>query len=132
MSLLFSFWSVVRTHSAWVSWDLRYMHFLMRCALISQVDFVRLSCTQIPFALSFLLLFSCYVMFDSRDPMDCNPSGFSVHGISQARILEWVAISFSRESLQPRDWTCTSCLAGGFSTAGTPGKPNLCFIVILN
>ena len=110
MSLLFSFWSVVRTHSAWVSWDLRYMHFLMRCALISQVDFVRLSCTQIPFALSFLLLFSCYVMFDSRDPMDCNPSGFSVHGISQARILEWVAISFSRESLQPRDWTCASCL----------------------
>ena len=37
------------------------------------------------------------------DPMDCSPPGFSVHGISQARILEWVAISFSRrhESIHP-------------------------------
>ena len=36
------------------------------------------------------------------DPMDCNPPGSSVHGISQARILEWVASSFSRGSSQPR------------------------------
>ena len=35
------------------------------------------------------------------DLMDCSPPGFSVHGISQARILEWVAISFSRGSLNP-------------------------------
>ena len=40
--------------------------------------------------------------------------GSSVHGISQARILEWVDIFFSRESSQPRDQTCFSCLAGGF------------------
>ena len=40
-----------------------------------------------------------------------------VHGISQARILEWVAISFSRASSQPRDQTCVSCMAGGFFTA---------------
>ena len=39
------------------------------------------------------------------DPMDCSPPGSSVHGISQARILEWVAISLSRGSSQPRDWT---------------------------
>ena len=38
------------------------------------------------------------------DPMDCSPPGSSVHGISQARILEWVAIS--RGSSWPRDWTC--------------------------
>ena len=37
-----------------------------------------------------------------RDPMDCSPSGSSVHGIFQARILEWVAISSSRGSSQPR------------------------------
>ena len=37
------------------------------------------------------------------DPMDCSPQGSSVHGILQARILEWVAISFSRGSPQPRD-----------------------------
>ena len=36
------------------------------------------------------------------DPMDCSPPGSSVHGILQARILEWVAISFSRGSSQPR------------------------------
>ena len=37
--------------------------------------------------------------------MDCSPPGSSVHGILQARILEWVAIFFSRESSQPRNWT---------------------------
>ena len=42
--------------------------------------------------------------------MDCSPPGFSVHGISQARILEWIAISFSRGSSWPRDHTCISCI----------------------
>ena len=51
------------------------------------------------------------------DPLDCSPPGSSVHGISQARILEWVVISFSRVSSQPRNRThtsCISCTAGGF------------------
>ena len=38
-------------------------------------------------------------------PVDCGPPGSSVHGILQVRILEWVAISFSRGSYRPRDWT---------------------------
>ena len=46
------------------------------------------------------------------DPMDCSPPGSSVHGILQARILEWVAISFSRGSSQPRDRTQVSHIAG--------------------
>ena len=46
------------------------------------------------------------------NPMDCSPPGSSVHGILQARILEWVAISFSGESSQPRDRTRVSCIAG--------------------
>ena len=46
------------------------------------------------------------------DPMDCSPSGSSVHGIFQSRILEWVAISFSRRSSWPRDWTCVSRVSG--------------------
>ena len=45
------------------------------------------------------------------DRMDCSPSGFSVHGIFQARISEWVAISYSRLSSPPRDWTCISCVS---------------------
>ena len=48
--------------------------------------------------------------------MDCIPPISSVHGISQARILEWVAISFSRGSSQSRDQTRISCIAGRFFT----------------
>ena len=51
------------------------------------------------------------------DPMDCNPPSSSVHGILQARILEWVAFPFSRGSSQPRDQTEVSCTAGGFFTS---------------
>ena len=58
----------------------------------------------------------CSVVSDC-DPMDCSPSGSSVHGISQARILECIAISFSRGSSRPRGQTCVSCIAGGFFTA---------------
>ena len=43
------------------------------------------------------------------DPLGCSPPGSSIHGIFQARTLEWVAISFSRGSSQPRNWTCVSC-----------------------
>ena len=46
------------------------------------------------------------------DPVDCSLPGSSVHGIFQARILEWVAISFSRGSSRPRDRTLVSCTAG--------------------
>ena len=48
------------------------------------------------------------------DPVDCSPPGSSVHRILQARILEWVAISFSRGSSWPRDWTRVSRTGGGF------------------
>jgi len=46
------------------------------------------------------------------DPMDCSLPGFSVHGIFQARVLEWVAISFSKGSSQAGDWTRVSNIAG--------------------
>ena len=46
------------------------------------------------------------------DPMDCSLPGFSVHGVFQARILEWAAISFSSRSCQPRDWTPVSHIVG--------------------
>ena len=54
-------------------------------------------------------------------PTLCNPMGYSlpgssIHGILQARILEWVAIPFSRGSSQPRDWTKVSCIADRFFT----------------
>ena len=46
------------------------------------------------------------------DPMDCSLPGSSLHGILQARVLEWVSISFSRESSQPKDQTWVSCIPG--------------------
>ena len=50
------------------------------------------------------------------DPMDCSLPGSSVHGICQRRILEWVAIPFSRGSSQPRDPSWVSCIAGRLFT----------------
>ena len=50
------------------------------------------------------------------DPTDCSLPDSSVYGISQARILEWVTISFSKGSFLPRDWTYVSSLAGRFFT----------------
>ena len=50
---------------------------------------------------------SCLTLWD---PMDCSLSGYSVHGILQAGTLEWVAVSSSRGSSPPRDWTCVSCI----------------------
>ena len=52
-------------------------------------------------------------------PMDCSLPGSSVQRTSQARILEWVAISFSRGSSWPRNWTQVSCIAGRFFTDWT-------------
>ena len=56
---------------------------------------------------------SCLILCD---PMDCSPPGSSVHEILQARILEWVAISFSRGSSQPKDQTEVSHIAGRLFT----------------
>ena len=56
--------------------------------------------------------------------MDCSPADFTIHGISQARILEWVAISFSSGSSQPRDRTQVSCIAGRrFNPLSHQGSP---------
>ena len=63
---------------------------------------------------SLLLLLSHTVVSDSLNM--CLNAGSCVQGILQARILEWVAISFSRESSQSRDWTWVSCIVSGFFT----------------
>ena len=72
------------------------------------------------FILSLLLVCCCCLVAESSptlfDPMDCSLPGSSVHGILQARILQWVAIPSSRGSSQPRDQTQVSCIAGRFFT----------------
>ena len=57
------------------------------------------------------------------DPMDCRLPGSSIHGILQARILEWVAMPFCRRSSCPRYQTLVSCITGGFFTTEPPRKP---------
>ena len=66
-------------------------------------------------------MLSCSVTADSLRPRGPDSS---VQGILQARLLEWVATSFSRGSSPPRDWTHVSCLVGRFFTAEPPGKPS--------
>ena len=56
-------------------------------------------------------------------PTLCDPMDYTVHGILQARILEWVAFPFSRGSSRPRDQTQVSLIAGGFFTSWATGKP---------
>ena len=66
------------------------------------------------------------------DPLDCSPSGFSVYGIFQARILKWVAISSSRDlpdpGIEPMS-LMSPALADGFFTTSTSGKPYVCVYV---
>ena len=65
------------------------------------------------------------------NPVDYRPPSPSVHGISQARILEWVAISFTRGSSWPRNWTQVSCIAGRFITIWATREYLLAIIILL-
>ena len=53
----------------------------------------------------------------------CNPMDYTIHGILWAKILEWVAVPFSRRSSQPRDWNQVSHIAGRFFSSWATGKP---------
>ena len=82
-----------------------------------------LSCICVCACVCTLVLSHVHLFYD---PMDYSPPDSSVHGISQARILEWVAISFSSGSSWPRDRTLVyPALAGGFFTAAATWKRNL-------
>ena len=66
------------------------------------------------------------------DPMDCSLPGSSLHGILQARVLEWVAISFSTGSSQPRDQTRVSCIPGRrFNLWATSRSLLIIFFILL-
>ena len=71
------------------------------------------------------------VMSDSCNIIDGSPPGSSAHGVLQARILEWVAVPFSRGSSPPRDQTWVSCIAGRFFTiSATREGPKDSFILV--
>ena len=75
-----------------------------------------------PFVVLYLVARSCLTLCD---PMNCSLLGSTVHGVFQARVLEWIAISFSGVSSWPRDPTlgsCVSCIAGELSTCWATGE----------
>ena len=68
-------------------------------------------------------LLSCSVVSDSLQPVKCSLVGSSVHGILQARILEWAAIPFSSGSYWPRDRSQSPALPADSLPSEPPGKP---------
>ena len=105
----------------------------MKCWIRSSANFFPTHTSVVQFFCRQHVLFKCmmYVCISSVAklcptlmwPHGLQPAKPPVHGLSQARILEWVAISSSRGSSWPRDWThvsCVSCTAGGFFTAEPP------------
>ena len=93
-------------------------HFLLQCMKVKSESEVSQSCRTL-----------C-------NPMDCSPPGSSVHGILQARVLEWVAIPFSKGSSQPSNQTQVSCIAGGFFTfcsrEALGGVPLFPYLAVIN
>ena len=95
------------------------------------LDYFLISWPILLYQICCLLAKSCLTLCN---PMNSSPPDSSVHGISQARILEWIAISFSSWSPQPRDRIhvfCISCIAGRFFTIEPSGNPFYQALVIL-
>ena len=121
--MMFWFWTRAWRGPAFfflLSWDVcnHCLYFLLVSsqALVSCLnDWIQAWILRSPLELSVPLRwwwFSRSALSDFCDPGDCNPPGSSVHGISQVKTLECSAVSFSRRSAWPRDWTCISCIAG--------------------
>ena len=93
---------------------LRVLHSLIQLNGSSLVETVNVKSTDIESGLYCVLVAQwCPTLCN---PRDYSQLGSSVHGILQARILQWVAMPFSRGSSWPRDWTWVSCIAGGLFT----------------
>ena len=108
-------WTGKRSQESEIQCSLSSLFILMTtwwpelCSLSSRLS---ITAKTVQYLKCVLLAQSCPMLCD---PLDCSPPGSSVHEIFQARILEWVAISFSRGSSLPRDRK-VSCTAGRFFT----------------
>ena len=96
-------------------WECKMIHPLQRTVW----RFLKKLKGELPCVCAYLLQ-SCLTLCH---PMDCSLPGSPIRGIFQARILEWVGISPSKGSCQPRDWTHISCTASRFFTGEPWGKP---------
>ena len=100
------------THSSILSWRIQWTEEPGRLQSIASLR-VRHNRVLLTLQIQVLVAQSCLTLCS---PMDCSPQGSSAYGIFQARILEWVVISFSRGSSRSRDWSWVSCTAGRFLT----------------
>ena len=102
-------------HSVWIwsTWRLifLYIHTLINIIKIHYVSLFKWTLLKEIFLSLSVSKWFCSVVSDS-DPMDCSLPGSSIHGIFKARVLEWVAIAFSRGSPWPRDGTQVSGIVG--------------------
>ena len=101
---------------------LKPIYGLNKCGCIDYINKIFLKCVW-KRSYFLIVLFNCVVLcLDAQlcptlcDPMECSLPGSSVHGILQARTLEWVALPSSRWSSQPRDGTQVFYIAGRFFT----------------
>ena len=97
-------YSIICLYSDFLHWNESSMRAVAFVLFIAVVPVPR----TVPDTVSAKSLQSCQTLCD---PMDCSSPGSSVHGIFQARILEWIAMSFSRGSSQPRDQTCFASIS---------------------
>ena len=104
---------------------------LSHCWLLQDIEYSSLCYTVRLVTYLFYICVFAQLCLTFCDPVDCGPPGSSVHEIFQSRILEWVAISYSRGSSRPRDWTCISCIANSFFTTGPLGSPILYTVVCI-
>ena len=114
-------WKQWQTLFSWapkITADSNCSHEIKRCLLLGRKAMTNLDSILKSRDITLLTKWkwSASVMSTLCDPMDWSPPGSSVHGIFQARMLEWVAISFSGRSSRPRDWTWVSCIAGRLFT----------------
>ena len=86
---------------------------------VSHCVYHSLCCVCVCVCVCVLVAQSCLTLCD---PIDCSPPDFSVHGILQTSVLEWIAIPFSRGTSQPRDWTLVSCVSCTLFTIWAIGK----------
>ena len=112
--------------SLFLPWKHVYKHHFSRCHIYALIYDICFSISDFPlYNRLWKWKWSRSVVSDSLPPVDCSLPGSSVYGILQARVLEWVAISFSRGSSRPRDRTLVSRTAGRrFNLWATREAPN--------